>query len=329
MIDSGSLLELARPVIGFLVVIGSLGWMLNSGLAGRILDRPNARSLHHAPIPRIGGLAIVAGILCGWITLAYEHLALVYVTTMVLAVVSFIDDLKNLPVWQRFLTHLLVAIIGVFVIAGGQGLPVLILAVLAIVWMTNLFNFMDGSDGLAGGMALFGFAVFALQAATMGDVAFANLNAVIAAAALGFLLFNFHPARVFMGDAGSIPLGFLAGLIGFAGWAKGVWPAWFPALVFSPFIVDATATLFKRLLRGERIWQAHREHYYQRLILLGHGHLKTAWLEYGLMLAVGVSALWGARRPSMDQAILLGGWAIIYIVLTRLIDSRWNSAGNK
>jgi len=328
---SGSdfLFEIARPVIVFLFVTGWLYWMLKSGLASRILDRPNARSLHHAPTPRVGGLAVMVGILCGWIFLGHEHLVLIYVTTLVLAAISFIDDLKSLPVWQRLLVHLAAAIAGVLVVASGQALPVLIASILAIVWMTNLFNFMDGSDGLAGGMALFGFAVFSLQATAMGDAAFASLNAVIAAAALGFLLFNFHPARVFMGDAGSIPLGFLAGLIGFIGWINGVWPAWFPVLVFSPFIVDATLTLLKRLVRGERIWLAHREHYYQRLILLGHGHCKTAWLEYGLMFAVGMSALWGAGRPSMDQAILLGGWAIIYIVLTRLIDSRWNGDGKK
>lgn len=257
------------------------------------------------------------------------QLALILVATTALALVSFLDDLKHLPVWQRFLAHFLAASLSVFWLSGGQPWLVLIVAILAIVWMTNLFNFMDGSDGLAGGMALFGFAAYALQAAAMGDAAFASLNAVIAAAALGFLFFNFHPARVFMGDAGSIPLGFLAGLTGFIGWINGVWPAWFPVLVFSPFIVDATLTLLKRLVRGERIWLAHRVHYYQRLILLGHGHRKTAWLEYGLMFAVGMSALWGAGRPSRDQAILLGGWTLTYIVLTRLIDSRWNSAGNK
>lgn len=329
MIGSVSLLDIARPGIALSLVIGLLFWMLNSGLARRILDQPNARSLHHAPTPRIGGLAVLAGMMCGWIVLDFEHLALIYITTLMLAAVSFVDDLKSLPVWQRFFTHLAAAGAGVLIIAGGQTLLTIIVAMLAIVWMTNLFNFMDGADGLAGGMALFGFGIFALQAALTGEAAFASLNAVVAAAALGFLCFNFHPARVFMGDAGSIPLGFLAGLFGVMGWVKGVWPAWFPVLVFSPFIVDATVTLIKRLLRGERIWQAHREHYYQRLILLGHGHRKTAWLEYGLMLAVGVSALWGAYQSSRNQAILLGGWAIIYIVLMRLIDSRWNGAGNK
>lgn len=329
MPESSFLLEFARPVISFSVVTGLLLLMLKSGFARKILDRPNARSLHLAPVPRVGGLAVMAGIGCGWVALGYEHLALIYATTFALVAVSFADDLKHLPVWQRFLAHLAAAIVGVFFVAAGQPIPVLMVAVLAVVWMTNLFNFMDGADGLAGGMAVFGFGIFALQATVLGNAEFASLNAVIATAALGFLLFNFHPARVFMGDAGSIPLGFLAGLIGVAGWVKGLWPAWYPVLVFSPFIVDATLTLLKRLLRGEHVWQAHREHYYQRLILFGHGHRKIAWLEYGLMLVLGVTALWGARQPSLTQAILLGGWAIIYIALTSLIDSRWGGAGNK
>jgi len=120
-----------------------------SGLASRILDQPNARSLHHVPTPRVGGLAVMAGILCGWIFLGHEHLVLIYVTTLILAAISFLDDLMNLPVWQRLLAHLAAAIAGVLVVASGQAPLVLIASILAIVWMTNLFNFMDGSDGLA------------------------------------------------------------------------------------------------------------------------------------------------------------------------------------
>ena len=237
-----------------------------------------------------------------------------------------LDDLKSLPVWQRFLGHFLAASVGVVWLSSGQSWLVWLTAILVIVWMTNLFNFMDGSDGLAGGMALFGFLFLALRAAWVGDAAFASLNAVVAAGALGFLGFNFHPARVFMGDAGSIPLGFLAGLVGFAGWVSGVWPIWFPLLVFSPFIVDATVTLSRRLVRGEKVWQAHREHYYQRLILLGRGHRKTALLEYALMIAAGLSALWGAAQSAVTQAILLGAWVLTYLALARAIDRRWREA---
>lgn len=319
-------IDAARPILAFGVTLGVLYGLLKSGVAHSILDRPNQRSLHQTPIPRVGGLALLGGIFAGWIGLNYPHLQVLLLTLSMLALISFLDDLKNLSVWLRFLVHFLAAGIGVIGLAGGQPWLVWIAAVLAIVWMTNLFNFMDGSDGLAGGMALFGFLFFAVRAAWVGDAAFAGLNAVIAASALGFLFFNFHPARVFMGDTGSIPLGFLAGLAGFAGWVSGDWPFWFPLLVFSPFIVDATVTLMRRLVRGEKVWQAHREHYYQRLILLGHGHRNTALLEYALMLAVGISALWGATQSAMIQTLLLAVWVMIYLALARAIDRRWREA---
>src|SRR6476659_1011719 len=115
------------------------------------------------------------------------------------------------------------------------------------------------------------------------------INFCVAAAAAAFLLFNFHPARIFMGDAGAIPLGFLAATLGVTGWINGLWPLWLPVLVFSPFIADASVTLAKRALRGEKIWQAHREHYYQRVVRAGFGHRNMALLGYILMFAAGIS----------------------------------------
>jgi UDP-N-acetylmuramyl pentapeptide phosphotransferase/UDP-N-acetylglucosamine-1-phosphate transferase len=180
---------------------------------------------------------------------------------------SLVDDMRNLSPKTRLLGHFIAALI----VAGGSGvswiwfLPVL----LFIVWMTNLYNFMDGSDGLAGGMALFGFSFYGIASLMNGNEAFAMMDFSIGAAALGFLYHNFHPARVFLGDAGSIPLGFLAAAFGIYGWQQGYWPFWFPALVFSPFVVDATMTLLKRVRRGENLAQAHRSHYYQRLVQIG------------------------------------------------------------
>lgn len=304
-----------------------LAWMVRSRWARRVMDRPNERSLHAVPVPRTGGLALVGGILVSWLFLAPPEIWNILIPFLLVALVSYVDDCRGVPVLARLLAHVVAAIGCVAALTHGTlGAAGFVLVVLALVWATNLFNFMDGADGLAGGMSLFGFLFLGTQAFLGGDTIFALTNWVVASVALVFLWFNFHPARIFMGDVGSIPLGFLAGAIGLAGHLKDLWPAWFPLLVFSPFVVDATLTLTKRLLRREHIWQAHREHYYQRLILLGHGHRKTACLEYGLMFAVGMSALWGARRPLMDQAILLGSWVIVYILLARLIDIRWRAA---
>jgi UDP-N-acetylmuramyl pentapeptide phosphotransferase/UDP-N-acetylglucosamine-1-phosphate transferase len=202
-------------------------------------------------------------------------------------------------------------------------------ATLAIAWMANLYNFMDGSDGLAGGMALFGFAAYGAAAWSAGSIEFALVNFSIAAAAAAFLVFNFHPARIFLGDAGAVPLGFLAAALGLIGWLQHDWTWWFPALVFAPFIADASVTLARRLLKREKVWEAHREHYYQKLVRLGWGHRRTALAEYALMVAGGVLALVGLMLPEALQAVLLAGAAGAYLLIMVSIDRAWRAADGK
>jgi UDP-N-acetylmuramyl pentapeptide phosphotransferase/UDP-N-acetylglucosamine-1-phosphate transferase len=182
---------------------------------------------------------------------------------------------------------------------------------------------MDGSDGLAGGMALIGFGAYAAAAQLAGLEPLAALCASIAAAAAAFLAFNFHPARIFMGDVGSVPLGFLAGALGLCGWSRGAWPIWYPLLVFAPFICDASLTLLRRLLRGERLWQAHREHYYQRLVRMGFGHRGTAFIEYAAMAGCAATALLVRREPSTVQAAALAAAAAALIAIALWVDLRW------
>jgi UDP-N-acetylmuramyl pentapeptide phosphotransferase/UDP-N-acetylglucosamine-1-phosphate transferase len=239
--------------------------------------------------------------------------------------VSLLDDIYNLTVKQRLLTHLIAA--AIVVLGSGlfvqQGALIAIAVLLVTVWMTNLYNFMDGSNGLSGGMALFGFGTYGIAALLAHNTSFALLNFCITAAAASFLYFNFHPAKIFMGDSGSIPLGFLVAAMGVWGWQQGNWAAWFPLLVFSPFIVDASITLVKRALRGAKITEAHREHYYQRLIQLGWGHRTVALSEYVLMLAVGTSALCVLNNSFPWQIFLV--WGAIYACLMLLLDARWNN----
>jgi UDP-N-acetylmuramyl pentapeptide phosphotransferase/UDP-N-acetylglucosamine-1-phosphate transferase len=182
---------------------------------------------------------------------------------------------------------------------------------------------MDGSDGLAGGMAVIGFGTYALAAQHAGDGAVAALSVAVAAASLAFLLHNFHPARIFLGDVGSIPLGFLAAGTGIVGWRDDAWPLWFPVLVFGPFIGDATVTLLRRLLRGERVWQAHREHYYQRMVRMGLGHRATAWAAYACMLPCALAALWGRTQPPGLQAAAFAGASALLAGVAIWVDLRW------
>lgn len=314
------------PAASLLVALAAAALLLRGRFAAMVLDQPNERSLHTTPVPRTGGLAILAGLAVAapaWAGPLLPALAL----ALALGAASFLDDRRGLPVALRFAIHLAAA--AALVGWGGAPAPGLaagLAALLAIAWMTNLYNFMDGSDGLAGGMAVIGFSAYAAAAWIAGDTSLLLPALCVAAAAAGFLAFNFHPARLFMGDAGSIPLGFLAGAMGFAGWSGGTWPAWFPLVVFSPFVVDASVTLARRLLRGERIWQAHREHYYQRLVRGGLGHRATALAEYAVMILV---ALAGLLALSLGQTLRLATLAAVgagYILLMRAIDRRWAAA---
>lgn len=311
-------------IISFLVAALAVGWLAR-GRASRIaLDEPNARSLHDTPVPRSGGIGLLLGAAAGW-TYATPHLPWAFwVALGLLIVVSLLDDVRGLSAAIRLAVHLLAAALAAPALMGlSESVLLLAVAVLAIGWMCNLYNFMDGSDGLAGGMAVCGFLVYAAAAWFSGSTQFALLNLAVAAAAAGFLLHNFHPARIFLGDAGAVPLGFLAATFGITGWLQQDWTWWFPLLVFSPFIVDASVTLTRRLLSGARVWEAHRDHYYQRLVQLGLGHRSTALAEYALMALCGVTALWVMTLSVTLQYTALAGAGALYLILILIIERAW------
>lgn len=311
------------PIVAALVTMLLTTLILISKFGKEIPDIPNERSLHDAPVPRIGGVAMIAGTLAGWALMLTSLKWWIVLPMIGLFIVSLLDDMHNLPVKKRLMAQLAAATI--LVLGSGlfaqQGFAIALFVLLLAVWMTNLYNFMDGSDGLAGGMALFGFSFYGVAALMNNGDTFAMMNFTIGAAALGFLYNNFHPAKVFMGDAGSIPLGFLAAGMGLWGWQQGYWPGWFPLAAFLPFVADASVTLVKRTIRGAKITEAHREHYYQRLIQMGWSHSKLALAEYMLMLAAGLGGL-----VYIKQAwpwYLFMAWAGFYILLMLIIDFKW------
>ena len=311
-------------MVALAVTMATVGWLTRSRFAQLAVDRPNERSLHDKPVPRTGGLGLHAGVFLAWPLTWVEAPAVLWVAFAGLLIVSLMDDIRGLPVLARLAAHLLASgSVATFLLLPEHGLMAACIATLGITWLINLYNFMDGADGLAGGMAFFGFGFYGIAAWQAGSAGFAWFNFSIAAAAAGFLLFNFHPARIFMGDTGSIPLGFLAGAMGLIGWVQNDWPWWFPILVFSPFIVDASLTLARRLFQRARIWQAHRDHYYQRLVQLGWGHRRTALAEYALMALCGIAALASLHwSPSAQIALLLTA-ALLYIFIISLIEIAW------
>jgi UDP-N-acetylmuramyl pentapeptide phosphotransferase/UDP-N-acetylglucosamine-1-phosphate transferase len=248
--------------------------------------------------------------------------------TAVLAILSLLDDRMKLPVAVKLLTHISMAcgvVWGAGLIIRTIDIPLAgtialgwlgaVLTVAFIVWMINLYNFMDGMDGFAGGMTVLGFGFLSLFGWMRQHQFMLAVSAMVSVATAGFLIYNMPPARIFMGDVGSTVIGFLAAVLVVTGVHGGVFSLWVPMLIFSPFIVDATATLFRRLFRGERIWEAHRQHYYQRLVLAGWGHRAVVLSEYGLMLLCGAAATVYSRVGDGWRLLILGVWVVTFVVL--------------
>lgn len=302
--------------IGLLLLASVAAVLAALGVAGlrrwaerrRVLDVPNERSMHAAPTPRGGGLVIVAILVLGLPLLWWRHAGelslsqLVGLTAglLVVAVVSLRDDLRPVTVRTRFAAHALAAAIAVAVTGGWRlmDLPFLgrfdlgpwgtLLAFLWIVGLTNAYNFMDGIDGIAGVQAVVAGLGWAMLGALAGRPLLGSLGALIAGSSLGFLVHNWPPARIFMGDVGSASLGYVFSVMAVVGWAKTPAFALPGVLLVWPFVADASFTFLRRLVRGENVTQAHRSHLYQRLVLGGASPVGVAFL-YGALAALGAA----------------------------------------
>ncbi|WP_006788639.1 MraY family glycosyltransferase [Thiorhodospira sibirica] len=331
-------------VLSALIALGLTAYLRSEHAWLRLLDHPNERSLHQIPTPRTGGLAILAGSLAGWLFYAFfaplpigffwllAALALV-------AGISLLDDWRHLGVGPRLLIQALAALCllpaGMLPLEfgfNGMMLPLwllLALSLVGVVWMINLYNFMDGMDGLAAGMAVIGFATLAWLGISAAQPAFALFCLSIALGSAGFLYFNWPPARIFMGDVGASSLGLLVAVAILWAHQAQILALWLGMLIFSPFVVDATVTLVVRMVQGKRWWQAHREHGYQRLARCW-GHRRTLFLAYLLMFATSLSALCLAQAPAQYWLwVGLMAWLFIYALLAVLIAAVWRHAKDR
>ncbi|HDS0916918.1 TPA: glycosyltransferase family 4 protein [Pseudomonas putida] len=288
-------------------------------LSASMIDVPNARSSHTVPTPRGGGVAIVLAFLFGLVTLGFVGvlpgaLAVgLFGAGLIAALVGFLDDHGHVPARWRLLGHFSAAAWGLFWMAGAPPLVLFgtvfnlgwvghVLGAVYLVWLLNLNNFMDGIDGLASGQAVTACIGGALLYWQGGQASQLWLCGLLLAAVAGFWIWNFPPAKIFMGDAGSGFLGIMMGLLALhAAWIS---PAFFWSwlILLGVFIVDATWTLFRRLLRGEKVHEAHRSHAYQyasrhykshRVVTLSVLLMNVIWL-IPLALLVGSGLLNGA-----------------------------------
>ena len=309
---------------------GALSWWLvgrytRAMIVSRRLEAPNERSMHKVPVPVGGGLGIVATMVLLW-PLWQRGLSAPDTTLLTcvagLAALSWVDDRQGLPPAVRLGAQGL-AVALCLALAGPEArlVPVIPVAIERLVlglgwlWFINLFNFMDGIDGLAGSEAVAiaaGYLLLVLAVDTERGPHW-SLALIAAAATGGYLAWNWHPAKVFMGDSGSIPLGFLLGWLMLDLAFQGYWAA--AAILPAYFAADATWTLVKRILRGERPWKAHREHFYQRAVLGGATPpevVRLVCIANGILIVLAVAS---ARHPLLS---LLAATAVVIALLHRL-----------
>jgi UDP-N-acetylmuramyl pentapeptide phosphotransferase/UDP-N-acetylglucosamine-1-phosphate transferase len=270
---------------------------------------------------------VVPVLMLGWLAVAWRGAPAgtvwVLAAAAALAALSFIDDLRGLPVRLRLVAHAAAVLFGLAALPSTvfQGVlpPMLDRATtfLAWLWFVELFNFMDGIDGIAGvETAILGFGLALVLAVAGGaDDGAAALALAAGAAGLGFLVWNWHPARIFLGDVGSVPLGFLIGWLLLLAAAKGYWA---PALILPLYyIADASITLARRVARRAAFWQAHREHFYQRALARDGNHAAVAQLVLWGDAVLVLLALAALAQPLAALAATVVAVAVMLALLQR------------
>jgi len=297
-----------------------------------VMDVPNERSSHSIPTPRMGGVPMVAAaalVFGGWIFLVAGRvnvrtgLPCAFLFALAMSVLGFIDDVRDLSPLVRFLFQAASATFALWTLVppipalspGGWEIPKVAwipVAVLFAVWMLNLYNFMDGIDGLAGGEAALASSFFFFVFAWYGEPGWAVANLIVAASSMGFLVHNWPPARIFMGDAGSAFLGGFYGMQSVVAALSTAVPFLVLVLPFANFILDTTFTLIRRMLAGEKWYQAHRSHFYQRMVGIGMSHGKVTSIEL-LVAAVSCAAAAGCIGADVRTRVALVAVVIVVI----------------
>lgn len=279
----------------------------------RLMDKPNERSMHAFPKVRGGGLIFIGlslvsmPLLCYLNNTSFAELAVLFIGTLLVAGISFLDDLFNLSARTRFLVQCVVA--GLIIL--GLRPPILDFVLFSVhnpyaisffifftvLWAINHFNFMDGLDGFCASQALFLFAAYALLFSFHGAMLYQNYCLVLISCLVGFLFFNFPPARLFMGDVGSATLGFISFAIAVIAQQKLQIPILYWFVLNALFLFDATITLIRRILKKEKWSSPHKKHAYQRIkqfgvdirvILLGQFFINCMMLIAILMFQQGI-----------------------------------------
>ncbi|MEE9452440.1 MAG: glycosyltransferase family 4 protein [Gammaproteobacteria bacterium] len=334
MVAEVIILLFSLSALAYLLVFSYKQFALSKG----IVDTPNLRSHHTRPIP-LGGGAVFA---CVWLLAcfgaivltdwSYSYFFLFLPGSVMILSISFIDDLYKISAWTRLAVHLLVATTLVYAIGGFPQLSLgthylylggvgSLLAIVAIAWSINLYNFMDGVDGIASMQAIFIFSMGSLFFWLSGANYLMLINLFLVATMIGFIILNWPPAKIYMGDVGSTFLGFLVAAFALIGEKQYGLPALIWLIIYGVFAFDATITLLRRMMAGEKWYKPHYSYFYHhRLLLLGWSHTKILLAVSAINCILGSLAFYAFMNPQnliVCVTIALALLSFFYLKLER------------
>ena len=293
------------------------------------LDMPNERKVHKEPMPRMGGLAIFIGFLVGYMLFCNQTVQMnsILIGSFFIILIGIFDDIKPLTPSIKFCGQLLAAIIvvcygnvvmqdisafGLYINFGMFAIPITILFIVSVI---NCLNLIDGLDGLAGGISTIFFITITVISTLLGNVSSldTSLTLIMIGACLGFLLYNFHPAKIFMGDSGSMFLGYMIAVISLLGFKNVTLTSFFvPVLILAIPILDTLFTIIRRLLKGESFAKADKEHFHHQILKMAGNQTKTVLIIYFIQILFSIASIvYVLRNPKLGQ--------IIYIIILAII----------
>lgn len=327
--SSNLLSNLKIILVVFLFVVLIMPVIMKTAEHVGALDMPNERKVHTKPMPRLGGLAIFLGFLLGYMLFCSQtpQMISILIGSFILIIVGMVDDIKPIKPLPKFIGQVAAAIVvvcygniimqdisayGLYLNFGIFAKPITVLFIISVI---NCLNLIDGLDGLAGGIATIFFVTISIIISIMGiyNGLDASLSLIMIGATLGFLLYNFHPAKIFMGDSGSMFLGYMIAVISLLGFKNVTLTSFVvPVLILAIPILDTLFAIIRRLLKGESFAKADKEHFHHQILKMAGNQVKTVLIIYSIQILFSIASIvYVLRNPKLGQ--------IIYVILLIII----------
>ena len=331
---SSNILENLKIILMvFLFVVCIMPIIMKVAFHVNALDMPNERKVHTKPMPRLGGLAIFLGFLLGYMLFCTPtpQMLSILIGSFIIILVGIVDDINPINPLPKFLAQVIAGIVvvyygniilqdfsayGIYMNFGIFARPITIFFIVAII---NCMNFIDGLDGLAGGIATIFFITISVIISIMGiyNGLDASLTLVMIGATLGFLVYNFHPAKIFMGDSGSMFLGYMVAVISLLGFKNVTLTSFIvPVLIFAIPILDTLFAILRRLLKGESPSKADKEHLHHQILKMSGNQVKTVLIIYLMQILFSIALIeYVLRNPKLGQIV----YVIILVIILWLV----------